>query len=418
MSPVFSPVSLLHVFLDFGNKPIAVGRLARLKREIVFEFLPEFLASGLDISPLKFRAGEGHTIITGPPEPFEGLHGVFSDSLPDGWGRLLFDRKAKELGVEPARLTPLDRLAWVGASGMGALSYQPGREFAKGAGDERIDLDELAAASRQILEDVPEAIFEQLLMTGGSPQGARPKALIGLSVDKSAAVYGTEQLPEGYQHWLVKFASSKDHPEDGLVEKVYANMASDAGINVSETAILPSGDSPGYFATKRFDRDNGRRLHMHTAAGMLHADFRVPSAGYDDILKLVGFVTRDHASVEQMFLRMVFNIVAHNRDDHIKNHAFLMNDLGHWSLSPAYDVTFSNGPGNEHTLDVAGEGRNPKVIHILKVADSVGVSSHFAKEALESANDVIVRWPKYASELGVSSKEIQRISKFHNLLLP
>jgi serine/threonine-protein kinase HipA len=157
---------------------------------------------------------------------------------------------------------------------------------------------------------------------------------------------------------------------------------------------------------------------MHTAAGMLHADFRLPSAGYVELLKLVGFVTRDHAFVEQMFLRMVFNIIAHNRDDHIKNHAFLMNDMGHWSLSPAYDVTFSGGPGGEHTLDVAGEGKNPTVRHILKVAASVGLSSSFAKEAFGIVRDVIARWPEYASEIGVSSKEIQRIGKFHNLTLP
>jgi serine/threonine-protein kinase HipA len=119
-----------------------------------------------------------------------------------------------------------------------------------------------------------------------------------------------------------------------------------------------------------------------------------------------------------MFLRMVFNIIAHNRDDHIKNHAFLMNDMGHWSLSPAYDVTFSGGPGGEHTLDVAGEGKNPTVRHILKVAASVGLSSSFAKEAFGIVRDVIARWPEYASEIGVSSKEIQRIGKFHNLTLP
>jgi serine/threonine-protein kinase HipA len=418
MSPVFSPVSLLNVFLNFGAEPIPVGRLALLNREIVFEFSPEFPAGILNISPLKLRTNEGHSVISGPSEPFEGLHGVFSDSLPDGWGRLLVDRKVKELGVMPAQLTSLDRLAWVGANGMGALTYQPERLLVKEGADERIDLDELAAASRQTLEDVPEAVFEHLLMAGGSPQGARPKALIGLSANKSIAVYGTEQLPDDYQHWLVKFVAPKDHPEAGLVEKVYANMSKDAGINVSESVLLPSGASPGYFATKRFDRINGRRLHMHTAAGMLHADFRLPSAGYVELLKLVGFITRDHAFVEQMFLRMVFNIIAHNRDDHIKNHAFLMNDMGHWSLSPAYDVTFSGGPGGEHTLDVAGEGKNPTVRHILKVAASVGLSSSFAKEAFGIVRDVIARWPEYASEIGVSSKEIQRIGKFHNLTLP
>lgn len=416
MSPVFSPVSLLHVFLNFGEEPVPVGRLALLNHKIVFEFSPEFPATTLNISPLRLRTNERNSVIPAPSEPFEGLHGVFSDSLPDGWGRMLVDRKAKELGVMPARLTPLDRLAWVGSNGMGALTYQPERPLVKDGANGCIDLDELAAASQQILEDVPEAIFEHLLMAGGSPQGARPKALIGLSADMSAAIYGTEQMSDHYQHWLVKFIAPKDSPDSGLVEKAYANMASDAGINISDSVLLPSAASPGYFATKRFDRLNGRRLHMHTAAGMLHADFRVPSVGYEELLRLVGFVTRDHACVEQMFLRMVFNIVAHNRDDHIKNHAFLMNASGRWELSPAYDVTFSEGPGGEHTLDVAGEGKAPTFRHVLKVAASLSISSKFAKGALEGVNEVIACWPEYASEVGVSAKETQRISKFHSLL--
>ncbi|MCK4509990.1 MAG: HipA domain-containing protein, partial [Desulfuromonadales bacterium] len=285
MKPTLSPVTLLHVLLDFGSKPIPVGRLALLNREIVFEFTPGFPVETLNLSPLKLRANEGHSIISGPPEPFEGLHGVFSDSLPDGWGRSLVDRKIKELGILPSQLTPLDRLAWVGTRGMGALIYQPERQFAQGQIGERVDLDELAEASQQILEDVPEAVFEHLLMAGGSPQGARPKALIGLSADKSTAVYGIERLPADYQHWLVKFVSPKESPEAGLIEKAYADMARDAGIDISESVVLSSSSSPGSFATRRFDRARDRRLHMHTAAGMLNADFRVPSVGYVELLK-------------------------------------------------------------------------------------------------------------------------------------
>lgn len=417
MKPTLSPITLLHVLLDFGSKPVPVGRLALLNREIVFEFTPDFLVDTLKISPLKLRANEGHSIISGPPEPFEGLHGVFSDSLPDGWGRLLVDRKVKELGILPSQLTPLDRLAWVGTRGMGALIYQPERQFTQGRLCEHVDLDELAEASRQVLEDVPDAVFDHLLMAGGSPQGARPKALIGLSEDKSTAIYGIERLPADYQHWLVKFADPQESSETGLIEKAYADMARDAGIDISETVVLSSNSSPGYFATRRFDRDRDRRLHMHTAAGMLNADFRVPSIGYVELLKLVSFVTRDQAAVGQMFLRMVFNVVAHNRDDHSKNHAFLMNEFGHWSLSPAYDVTFSKGPGGEHTMDVAGEGREPSLAHILKVATSVGLSQSVAEGALEKVTDIVSRWPDYASALGMSAKEIHRIGKLHNLLV-
>ncbi|MDT8441487.1 MAG: HipA domain-containing protein [Desulfuromonadales bacterium] len=182
------------------------------------------------------------------------------------------------------------------------------------------------------------------------------------------------------------------------------------------SAAALSRNADRTIATKRFDRNNGRRLHLHTAAGMLHADFRVPSAGYGELLRLVGFVTRDQAAVDQMLLRMIFNVVAHNRDDHIKNHAFLMNDSGHWTLSPAYDITFSQGPGGEHSLDIAGEGRSPTTDHVFRVAAGVGIRTGFVKEALEKVAEVVSRWPEYASEVGLSTPEMQRIGKFHCLL--
>ncbi len=417
MKPVFRSVTLLNVLLDFGSSPIPVGRLAILDRRIVFEYTSGFPVDALNISPLKLRAATGLSIIPGPAAPFEGLHGVFNDSLPDGWGRLLVNRKAKELGIIPSQLTPLDRLAWVGTRGMGALIYQPERQLAAGRPAGHVDLDELAEASRKILEDVPEVVFEHLLMAGGSPQGARPKALVGLSAEYETAVYGTERLPAGFNHWLVKFIAPQECAEAGLIEKAYADMARAAGINMSESIVLPSSTSAGYFATRRFDRVNGRRLHMHTVSGMLHADFRLPSIGYAELLRLVGFVTRDQAAVEQMFLRMVFNVVAHNRDDHAKNHAFLMDESGQWSLSPAYDVTFTEGPGGEHTMDVAGEGRFPAMPHISKVAEGAGISPACVDAVVSKITDVVSSWPYYASSAGVSPEEIKRIGKFHLLFV-
>lgn len=405
MSSEFKPVSLLTVDLDMGE-PIRVGRLAYINREIIFEFDPAFPVDTLNISPFLLKTSPGSSIIKGPDRNFDGLHGVFNDSLPDGWGRLLIDRKLRDIGIRPSQLTPLDRLAWIGSKGMGALIYSPEHpELAKkDSCRAAINLDEIAQASRIVLEDSPEAVFDYLLQVGGSPQGARPKALIGCALDGSTIIHGEENLPEGYEHWLVKFGSLHDNPESGLIEQAYADMAREAGITMSETRILPSNNGPGYFAVKRFDREGNRRIHMHTVCGLVHADFRLPSIGYEELLKVTLALTGRQPDLEQMFLRMVFNVYAHNRDDHTKNHSFLMDNTGEWRLSPAYDLTFSDGPGGEHTLDIAGEGRNPSLDDIKKVGRSAGISKSAMAECVDRVRSSVDKWGEFADKNSVPKK--------------
>jgi serine/threonine-protein kinase HipA len=386
--------------------PIRVGRLAYLNREIIFEFDPAFPVNTLNISPFLLKTSPGASIIKGPVRNFDGLHGVFNDSLPDGWGRFLIDRKLRDIGIRPSQLTPLDRLAWIGSKGMGALIYRPEHpELVKKASRRAtINLDEIAQASRFVLEDSPEAVFDYLLQVGGSPQGARPKALIGCTRDGSTIIHGEENLREGYEHWLVKFGSLHDDPESGLIEQAYADMAREAGITMSETRILPSSNGPGYFAVKRFDREGNRRIHMHTVCGLVHADFRLPSIGYEELLKVTLALTGRQPDLEQMFLRMVFNVYAHNRDDHTKNHCFLMDNSGEWRLSPAYDLTFSDGPGGEHTLDIAGEGRNPSLEDILKVGRSAGISKSAMAECVDRVRSSVDKWGEFADKNNVPKK--------------
>ncbi len=410
MSRKFKPINLLAVDLDMGA-PLRVGRLAYVDREILFEFDPEFPIDALNISPFLLKTTPGSSIIKGPERNFDGLHGVFNDSLPDGWGRLLMDRKLRDLGIRPDQLTPLDRLAWIGSKGMGALSYHPEHpELADGNIRVQVDLDEVAEASRIVLEDRPEAIFDYLLQVGGSPQGARPKALIGLASDGSSIIHGEENLPEGYAHWLVKFGTQYDIPESGLVEQAYADMAREAGVVMPDTRILPSLNGPGYFAVRRFDRDGNRRVHMHSICGLLHADFRVPSIGYEELLKATQVLTRRQPDVEQMFLRMVFNVYAHNRDDHTKNHSFLMDRSGEWRLSPAYDVIFSDGPGGEHTLDIAGKGKNPGLEDIQKVGAAVGISKAVMSESVDRVRAAVGRWGEFADKNDVPKRVADEIA--------
>ena len=384
---------------------VPVGRLGMRDRRVLFEFDPAFLAAGVDISPFHLRRQPGVLEVREPM--FDNLPGVFNDSLPDGWGRLLLDRTARRHGIAPETLTPLDRLAHVGTDGIGALVYRPVLDT--GGGDETIDLDTVAEASRAVLEGSADDLLDDLRRVGGSPQGARPKALIQIEEATGHITDAWRDRGAGWRHFLVKFATPSDPIDVGPIELAYARMAAAAGVLVPPSHLLPSRIGPGWFASARFDRDGARRMHVVTAAGLLHADFRMPSLDYVDLAKATVRLTRDHRAGEAMFRLAVFNVLAHNRDDHAKQFSFLMDQSGVWSLAPAYDLTFSAGPGGEHSTSVAGEGRNPTRAHLLDVADAAGLSRSRAVAAIEQARAAVARWPELAREAGVSSASADQI---------
>jgi serine/threonine-protein kinase HipA len=327
---------------------------------------------------------------------------AFNDGLPDGWGRLLRDRKLRQLNIQPQLLTQLDRLAWVGSRGMGALVYRPEHDALVKDTNDVIDLDRLSEQSRKVLDDNPRAVLDELYKVGGSPQGARPKALVGYTPGIERLISGVDDLPSGYEHWLVKFPASSDTIDTGAIEQAYADMARSAGVIMPPTMLFPAKKGPGYFGTKRFDRDGNSRIHMHAVSGLLNADHTFSSITYEDLLKVTLLLTRRQAEQEQVFLRMIFNVLAHNRDDHTKNHSFLMSQTGQWSASPAYDVTFSEGPDGEHSLLIANEGRRPGEGHILQVAKAIGIDHKFAHAAIERVRNAVDGWPKFAAQTGVS----------------
>jgi len=408
---------VLNVFLH-NKKPLLVGRLAYINQRIFFEFDADFPQQHLNLSPFNLEPSSNGGAIPGPDRLFEGLHGLFNDSLPDGWGRLLMDRKLRELNIRPSQMTPLDRLSWIGSRGFGALTYEPEKEaLFRGHFKDEIDLDQISRDSLLVLEDKAEKVFDYLLEAGGSPHGASPKAIIGLSHDRSIVIHGRDELPEGYEHWLVKFPTQKNNRDIGLVEQAYADMARHAGIHMNETLILPSNVNPGFFGTRRFDRMGNKRVHMHTLCGLLHADHRLPSVGYEELIKVTHALTRKREDIEQVFTRMVFNVLAHNQDDHTKNHSFLMDDRGEWSLSPAYDIVFSDGPGGEHSLDVAGEGKCPTVEHFYQVGESVGLDKKTMDDAISDVQKSIDHWPDFAGAVGVSKAKMTEIKGVLNDLL-
>lgn len=401
------PTVEVKVGLDFGAEIQRVGRLAIRDGVIYYEYDMEFLQKGLEISPFRLPLQTG--VVALPRQPFEGLAGVFSDSLPDGWGRLLFDRSARSKGILPAHLSPLDRLAHVGRFGMGALIYEP--DHSPDDANDFIDLDALAEQTQEVLRGTSEDVIEELLALNGSSAGARPKALIGLDGKRQHIVYGAKQLDMEFEHWLVKFPNSQDGHDAGAIEYVYALMAKEAGVLMPEVHLLPSQKGAGYFAVKRFDRDGNRRLHMHTASGLLHSDFRTPALDYEDLLNLTGALTKDVREIEKMFRLAVFNVLAHNRDDHAKNFSFLMDEYGEWKLAPAYDLTFSSGPNGEQSTMVMGEGTKPTISHLRKLGLGAKLSKQLIEDSIEQTKNALDKWKELSNSFHIQTSTIELISK-------
>lgn len=395
----------LKVGLNFGQEIQPVGRLAIRDGIIYFEYDNTFLERNLEISPIKLPLQRG--VIELPRTPFEGLAGVFNDSLPDGWGRLLFDRMLRAEGILPNDVTPLDRLAYVGLNGMGALVYEP--DESPNHYDEKINLDVLASQTEQVLEGESGEVINELLALNGSSAGARPKAMIGLDSERKNISHGTGELSEGFEHWIVKFPNMQDGNDSGAIEYVYSIMAQNAGLEMPATHLFPSQKGSGYFAVKRFDRNKNKRFHLHTVSGLIHSNFRFPSHDYEDLLALTSVLTKDIREVEKMFRLAVFNVMAHNRDDHAKNFSFLMDESGEWKLSPAYDLTFSNGPGGEQSTMVMGEGRNITRTHLEKLGLEAKLSKELINEVIRKTGNSLNNWKMLAKVYGVDKGNIDLI---------
>lgn len=401
-------VKEIKVGLNFGDGIIPVGRLAINNRQIFFQYHLDFLEKNLNISPFHLPLKSG--VFSFDNNLFEGLCGVFNDSLADGWGRLLFDRFARSFGIISSSISPLDRLAFVGLNGFGALVYEP--DYSSKEIIDNINLDELAKQSQEVLDGASDELIENLLNLNGSSAGARPKALIGLNNDRKTIIHGARDLPDEFSPWIVKFSSSQDGADAGIIEYVYALMAKNAGILMPDIHLFASKKTAGYFAVKRFDRNAKKHLHMHSACGLLHSNFRVPSLDYQDLITLTSVLTKDAREIEKLYQLAVFNVLAYNRDDHSKNFSFLMDAKGDWKLSPAYDLTFSSGPNGEQSTMVMGEGKNPRIDHLIKLGLEAKLSKTRITEIIEQTRSSLADWEALAKEYGVSKENIRLIKKY------
>lgn len=347
-----------------------VGNLALTDdKKVAFEYTDEWLHNGFSISPFSLPLEK--KVFIPSKTYFDGLFGVFADSLPDAWGNILLNRLLRKNGVNVEELTVLDRLAIVGNSGMGALTYQPDMMQENQRSD--IDLDALAEQCHQILTSAYDNNLDELYTLGGTSGGARPKIMTNIDGEE----------------WIIKFPAHVDSPEAGKMEYEYAKCAEACGIIVPETRLFPSKKCQGYFGIKRFDRignaPNEDRIHMCTVAALLEVDFNQPSLDYHELMKLVKILTKDNVQdVENMYRRMCFNVFGHNRDDHAKNFTYLYDDASdRWSLSPAYDITYSNTYYGEHTTAVNGNGKDPGVNDLLQVGLKAGLSRGKCRTIIE-----------------------------------
>ena len=349
-----------------------IGTLAiTADQRAAFQYSKTWLEEGFSISPFSLPLKEQVFVPT--KEYFQGLFGVFADSLPDSWGRLLLNRLLRSHKQNPDDLTVLERLAIVGKSGMGALTYQPERVFPRQMED--LDLDNLAEQCQKILNTEYSDKLDELYRLGGTSGGARPKIMTSIDGEP----------------WIIKFPAHVDGRDAGKMEYDYSCCAKQCGIIMSETRLFPSDTCKGYFGIKRFDRKmegmEEKRIHMLTAAALLELDFEQPSLDYHSLMKLTKILTEENAEdMENMFRRMCFNVFAHNRDDHSKNFTYLYDEIkDSWRLSPAYDLTYSSTYYGEHTTAVDGNGRNPGRKELL----AVGVAAGLEKERCIAIIDTI-----------------------------
>ena len=355
--------------LDVYYKKQLVGTLAeRPNKQIAFQYSADWQKNGFSISPIALPLK--NDVFT-PPEKnsqiFHGLYGVFADSLPDAWGDLLMQRYFASIGVNLRNLSILDRLAYIGSTGMGALEYYPSKESDYGIIEASMDYDAIAKECNNILDSKTSDQLDLLYKLAGSSGGTRPKILI----------------KESSGEWIVKFPARTDDSICGKREYDYYLCALNCDINISSSELVPSTVCDGYFKTKRFDRVDGAKIFTSTFAALLNVDYNMPTCDYETFFKLVNMLTKENnEDLKHMYKQMCFNVLNHNRDDHTKNFSFIFTEDYGWRLAPAYDITYSTTYYGEQTTSVKGKGKDISDDDLISTGVQAGLKKSYCEEAL------------------------------------
>ncbi len=395
-----------------------VGTLYEHEGVVRFEYEQAFLDTRLNLSPLKLPFTRD-TYINNDEKYFQTLAGVFFDSLPDKFGTKVMERYYESKGKIAHDLTVLQKLIYIGSTGMGALEYEPSEEFLDDFKSiEPLEIRELYESTKKIVKgETNQTIQEILKLMGSSIQagGARPKATVGWN--KKENIISNSQLKDNdYEQWLVKFDGVDENniPTDFTkLEYVYMSMAKECGINIPEIALINDKDL-NHFAIKRFDRDNSSKLHMHSLASMVHVNFNEPlHYSYDEAMRVVRFITKDAKAVKEFYKRALFNVLARNQDDHAKNTSFLMDKKGEWSLSPAYDITYANGNHytKNHQMSIVGKINNFTREDLITLGTNMGIKKSKAEEVIDSTAEVVASFLQRAVNIKIRKDLIDLVHK-------
>lgn len=403
-----------------------------------FEYSPCWLDSGLELSPLMLPLAPGVSIFPQlPVSTYHRLPAFVADALPDEFGNALIDAYLARRGVAKPSITPLDRLAYLGRRAMGALEFRPMRG-PRHTVPTAIEMEQLVSAAREVSmgkwasDEESRAALMNLVQVGTSAGGQRAKAVIAWNPKTGEVRSGqATDLPDGFSHWLLKLDGVVPIAKGGVhelgrsqgwgrVEYAYFLMAREAGVDISECRLLEEGDR-AHFMTRRFDRKEGRKIHMATLCAMDHLDFRqISTHGYDQLFSVVRRLGLPESSLLETFRRMVFNVMARNQDDHTKNFAFLLEEEGAWDISPAYDITYANNPQSkwvsQHLMGVNGKFKDMEQEDLLKVGRRHGLEEGEMGQIIAQVRDAVSRWPEFARQAEVDEGLEKEIGGAHLLL--
>lgn len=406
----------------------------------IFQYDPDFVGAGIEVAPLKMPVREApYEFPALQKETFKGLPGMLADALPDKFGNRLIDAWLAETGRSADRFSPVDRLCYIGNRGIGALEFEP--TVRKATRSKKLEVAQLVDLANRVLGeraalagrlggDNDAEALEDILSVGTSAGGARAKAVLAWNRQTGEFRSGQVKVDEGYEHWLLKFDGVSNNRDKeladpqgfGKIEYAYHLMATAAGIDMSECRLHHEGGR-SHFMTRRFDRDGrGRKLHMQSLGAMQHFDFNDPTAySYEQAALTIRDLGLGMDVVEQQVRRAIFNVVARNQDDHVKNISFLMDRSGTWRLSPAYDVAYSYNPSGawtrDHQMSLAGKRNDFTHDDLMAFASNVGAKAVRAKRAIEEVFEVVGRWRAFAEEAGVDPADMSRIEKTFRMTL-
>ncbi|MGH1346044.1 MAG: type II toxin-antitoxin system HipA family toxin [Nannocystales bacterium] len=404
----------------------------------VFQYDPKFVGAGIEVAPVKMPVREApYEFSALPKETFKGLPGMLADALPDKFGNRLIDAWLAETGRNEGQFSPVDRLCYIGNRGIGALEFQP--TIRKTSRSKTLEVTQLVDLANRVMQEREDLVgtlggandgeaLEDILSVGTSAGGARAKAVLAWNRETGEFKSGQVELDEGYEHWLLKFDGVSNNRDKeladpqgfGKIEYAYHLMAVAAGIEMSECRLHHEGGR-SHFMTRRFDRDNrGRKIHMQSLGAMQHFDFNDPvSYSYEQAVRTLQSLRQGMGVVEQQYKRAVFNVVARNQNDHVKNISFLMDRAGSWRLSPAYDVAYSYSPQGawtrDHQMSLAGKRNDFTRDDLMTFASTSGLKPARAKQAIEHVVSSVERWNEHAEQAGVEPSDVSRVAKTFRL---